>query len=198
MTRQSEHETAAAAAIEKQPTAGNPDPYDISMDSVPAGWVDAQIASPLGAGTAEPLTRPGRINTIPTGQTSPFIANIAALGAAFIGGTGWYLAHIFDVYRGPWIAVLLGALIALMVRSAGVGHRSYNAMLSVATYLATLLTVLIFITNRDLTAIYGSAYDFQDFENTLLRTRFQNGWHLLAYGVGILVAGQLAFLRRTE
>ncbi|MGI9598494.1 MAG: hypothetical protein ACR2QK_20175 [Acidimicrobiales bacterium] len=198
MTRQPDHHTAANTAPGTVPTdeAGfNDGPYDLSMDHVPAGWIEAQLDSPLGQGDSTPINRGARFSVVPTGHDSPFIPNIAALGASFVGGTAWYFAEILSISRGPWIAVAVGVFIALAVRMTGVGEPPYRAMASVAAYLLTVLIVLMLVTRRDLTSIYGSAYGFDDYEQTLVRNRLQDAWHVSGYVVGGLLAAQIGYFR---
>ncbi len=184
------------AESEPQPT--DPDGLDLSMNRVPNDWVQAQMVSPLGTGDAKPLSGTARFSTIPTTYESPFIPNVAALGASLLAGTAWFLIEVFGVSRGPWIAVAVGAFIGFAVRLPGVGDRSYRAMVSVAAYLLTVLAVLILVTHRDLSTIYGSSYDFQEYEDTLIRTRFRSGIHLLAYAAGAMVAAKVGSLPKSS
>lgn len=171
--------------------------FDMSLETVPGGWRDAQLESPIDQIDDGFTNRSGRFGTIPTGQQSSFIGNVAALGASFVTGTLWYLCEVLDLYRGPWVAVAMGAVIALAVRLAGGSlGPSYRAVLSVASYLLTLLLLLMLITHRELTDIYGGIAEFQSYEQTLVRTRLQDPTHLIAYGFGGFVAAQIAYLHR--
>ncbi len=171
--------------------------FDMSMDTVPGRWHDAQLDSPFDH-TADGFTnRSNRFNTIPTGQQSSFIGNVAAIGSSFVTGSVWYLCEVLDVYRGPWAAVAMGVVIAIAVRLAGGSlGPSYRAALTVASYLLTLLLMLILITHRELTDIYGGIDGFQVYEQTLVRTRLQDPGHLIAYGFGGFIASQIAYLHR--
>ena len=199
MNRRWRPDVAPAPRVEPEsdaePTAS--DAFDLSMAHVPADWVDAQIVSPLGTGDTKPLSGTARFSAIPTSNESPFISNVAALGAAFLAGTAWFLVESFGVSRGPWLTVAVGAFIGFAVRLPAVGDRSYRAMVSVAAYLLTVLAVLILVTHRDLSTIYGSNYDFQEYEDTLIRTRFRSGLHLLAYGVGAVAAAKIGSLPKS-
>lgn len=170
--------------------------FDMSMDTVPDGWVDAQIDSPSDPSDVGLVNRSARFAAIPTGQQSSFIGNISAFGASLISGTVWYLCEVFELYRGPWIAVAMGAAIAFAVRIAGGSGPAYRAVFTVASYLLTLLMVLMLITHRELTDVYGGVSEFQSYEQTLVRTRLQDPVHLFAYGLGGFVASQIAYLHR--
>ncbi len=171
--------------------------FDMSMETVPDGWVDAEAESPVSMLDHGFTNRSNRFGSIPTGHQSSFIGNVAALGSSFITGSLWYLSEVLDLYRGPWIAVAMGAIIALAVRFAGGSLApSYRAVLTVASYLLTLLLLLILITHRELTDIYGGVDEFQVYEQTLVRTRLQDPTHLMAYGLGGFVASQIAYLHR--
>ena len=87
-------------------------------------------------------------------------------------------------------------MIALTVNLAGGADRTYRAALSVTFYLMTLLIVLLMITHRQLVEVYGSAGGFQNYEDNLVRTRLQDPVHMVAYGLGALLAVQISFLRR--
>lgn len=176
----------------------DPNPYDFSMEHVPADWVEAQLESPLGKGDPRPLSSAARFSSIPTRAESTFIPNIVALGASFIGGTAWYFIEILSLYRGPWLAVGVGAFIALAVRLTGMGEQTYRAVVSVSAYLLTTFAALVLITYRDLSTIYGSGYNFSEFEDAVVATRIENLSSLLALLLGGLVAGSIGFLRRGQ
>ena len=118
MMKRAKQTVAAAGRADGGNDAGGGDsPYNMSMDHVPAGWVEAQSASPIAGFDSEPLNRAARFSAVPTGQESTFIPNIAALGASFIGGISWFLAESQGVYNGPWLAIVVGAFIALAIRA---------------------------------------------------------------------------------
>ncbi len=171
-------------------------PYDMSMDEVPAGWLEAQGASPTSGSDNTAFHGSSRFNAMPTRQESSFIPNIAALGAAFVSGVVWFLIDVQGVYNGPWIAVAVGAFIACAIRLPGIGEGPYKAVLSLSAYLLTMLLVLLFVTHQDLTTVYGGSYSLQDYEETLIRTRFRNLGNMFAYGLGAIVATVLAYLDR--
>ena len=169
------------------------DPYDLSMAEIPAAWVEAQDASPLANLPNEPIRRTGSVAVIPKRQQSNFIANIAALTASFVAGTTWYFTDLLEMYRGPWSAVAVGALVAIVVRLTGGPDASYRIVLAAASYLLTLLVVLILITRRELTDIYGSVSQFQDYEQNLVRTKLHDPAHVAAYAIGLVTAVVLGF-----
>lgn len=174
------------------------DRYDMSIGAVPDGWVEAQIESPIGTGDCTAMPRSARFATIPTGTESSYIANVTALGAAFITGTLWYMAYIFNIYDGPWIAPVVAAVIALAVTFAGGADRTYRSALCVTFYLLTLLVVLLLITHQQLLEVYGTASGLRNYEQALVRTRLQDPLHLVAYGLGGFLAVQINFLQRSS
>ncbi|MGH1492406.1 MAG: hypothetical protein ACRBK7_23965 [Acidimicrobiales bacterium] len=199
MMKRAKQTVAAAGRADGSNDAGGGDsPYNMSMDHVPAGWVEAQSASPISGFDSDPLDRAARFSAVPTGQESTFIPNIAALGASFVGGISWFLAESQGIYNGPWLAVVVGAFIALAIRATAIGQPPYRAILALSAYLLTLLLVLVAVTHRDLTAVYGSGYTLQEYEETLIRTRFQDLGHLLAYGLGAVVASVTAYTGRSR
>jgi hypothetical protein len=168
-------------------------PYNVSMDQVPSEWLDAQHESPIAGLDNSPLPQSARFTEMPTGRESMFIPNIAAIGASLVTGVAWFLSESQAIYGGPWIAVAVGAIIAAAIRATRMGEGPYKSMLALSAYLITVLFVLIFVTHRDLTVVYGSNYDIRVYEDTLIRTRFQNLSHLLAYGLGAAVSVVVAF-----
>lgn len=162
--------------------------YDLSIDGIPKHWVEAQDQSPIGGGDFRPIKQSAHLSVIPRRRESPFVANVAALAGAFLGGAAWYFADLLELYRGPWAAVAVGALIAVVVRLTSSAAPAYRAAIAVAGYLLTLLVVLILITHRDLTAIYGDTGTLDAYEDTLIRTRLQDLGHLVAYGLGALAS----------
>ena len=163
--------------------------FDMSVGSVPEDWVQAEEESPIGD-DATWTNKSARFGKIPTGRQSTFQQNIAATAASFIMGSLWYVTSVLELYSGPWIAAAMGAVIGLAVRLASPGGPPSRAAVSVAGYLITLLVVLILVSHRELSVLYGGVDQFQSYEQTLVRTRLQDPLHLAAYGLG----GFLAFV----
>ncbi len=182
--------------VRSQPdSSGSPleDPYNVAMDTVPSEWIEAQIDSPTGAGDAKALPRARRINTIPTGMGNPYVANIAAVGTGFVGGAVWYALAELNLYSGPWVAPLIGAVIGLLVLLAGGTDRIYRSVLCLGVYCTVLLIVLMLLTRSQLIEIYGAAGGFENYEQALLRTRLQNSTNVTAYALGALASILLSF-----
>lgn len=172
------------------------DALDMSMRSVPQTWVDAQEDAPIPYGEYAALSSAARFSVIPVGRReSAFVANAAALTASLICGTGWYLMDLFGLYSGPWLAPVTGAGIALTIRLTSRTEAAYRALVSVASYLLTLMVVLFLLTHRDLALIYDSVESFQVYENTLVRTRLQDPLHIAAYLSGAVLAAQIGYFR---
>lgn len=169
---------------------------DMSMSSVPQTWVDAEEEAPIPYGEYAALSSTVRFNVIPTGRReSPFVANAAAVGASLVCGTAWYLMDVFDLYSGPWLAPVTGAAIAIAVRMSSRAEPAYRAVVSVASYLLSLMVVLFLLTHRDLAQIYDSIDSFQVYESTLVRNRLQDPLHIAAYLCGAVLAAQIGHMR---
>lgn len=198
MIKRAKQTVSAGVQSDSAGSRAGESPYDMSMDQVPSGWVDAQSASPIRSVDNTPLSGRARFDAMPTGHESTFIPNIAAVAASFTAGVVWFLVDSQGIYNGPWIAIAVGAFIAAAIQLTRMGEGPYRAVLAMSSYLLTLLVVLIFVTHRDLTAVYGSGYSLRDYEDTLIRTRFQNAGHLIAYGLGAVVASVLAYTGRNQ
>lgn len=180
-------------------SAASPSPTDedlnMSMSGVPNQWVAAQQESPIPYEEYEVLTGSASLGRIPLGGAdTTFVANTTAVGAALVGGFGWYLLDVADIYAGPWVAPLVALIIGLAVRLASDVESAYKAVVSMAAYLLTLMVLLLALTHRDLTQIYDSIDSFQVYETTLIRTRLQDPLHISAYLIGAVVAVQTAYL----
>ena len=168
---------------------------DLSRDQTPPEWLAAEQDSPQG--DDRPLTRTSA-RVAPKGErASVFTSTISALAAALIGGIAWYWIEITGIYQGPWIAVALGLLMAVVVRIGSGGHESsYLGAVAVVGYLLTLLAVLLLITRRELLDVYGTIDGLQQYEDRLLSTRLRDPIHLLAYALGAFVTFQVTHLLR--
>jgi hypothetical protein len=201
---------ARAVMIHKSDPASTPtgtaevgraqDSLDMSMGGVPQKWVDAQQEAPIPYGEYDVLSRAARFDVIPTGsREGAFVANAAAAAASLLCGTAWYVMDVAGIYSGPWLAPVVGALVALAVRVvASNAEAAYRAVLSVASYLFTLTVILILLTHRDLAQIYESIESFQVYESTLVRTRLQDPLHVGAYLLGAFLAAQVGYFRSED
>lgn len=200
---------ARAVMIHKSDPASTPtgtaggglsgDSLDMSMGTVPQDWVDAQEEAPIPYGEYEMLSRAARFDVIPTGsREGSFVANATAAAASLVCGASWYLMDVAGVYSGPWLAPAVGLAIALAVRITSSAEAAYRAVVSVASYLLTLIVILVLLTHRDLTSIYDSIESFQVYESTLVRTRLQDPVHIGAYLLGAFLAAQLGYYKSSD
>ncbi|MEM7323570.1 MAG: hypothetical protein AAF531_10840 [Actinomycetota bacterium] len=168
----------------------------MSIESVPDHWFEAQEESPIPYGEYEVLAGTANLGRIPmSARESTFIANAAAVGASMLTGLAWYLLDLGGIYGGPWVAPIVALIIGAAIRAASEVESAYLAVLSVASYLLTLMVVLILLTHRDLTDIYESVDNFQVYETTLVRTRLQDPLHIGAYLLGAVVAARVAYFQ---
>lgn len=182
-----------------RPEAKSPlgEAFDVSIDTVPDEWVEAEAASPIPYDEYTSISQPGRVDTVPTGnREGVFVANVAAFIAAMLAGGLWYAVDVLDVYSGPWPAILVAAIIGLAVQRTSKVMSAYGSVVSVAFYLLTLVAVLFALTHRDLVLVYGEVTDLSLYEDTLVRTRLRKPLHIVAYVLGIGVAAQMSFLQR--
>ncbi len=124
------------------------------------------------------------------------MANVVATTAAIVAGSAWFLAGIYDYYSGPWAATAAGALIGLSVALFSRATAIHRTSVATMAYLLVLLTVLMLLTHHGLVEIYGGIENFQAYEQSLVRSRLQDPIHLVAYGLGGLLAAVLPAINR--
>lgn len=196
MIHKSDPGSAATGTAETEQVSES---LDMSMGTVPQEWHNAQDQAPTQYGDYGAISRAARFDVIPTGpRESTFVANAAAVAASLMSGTTWYLMDVVGIYSGPWLAPLVGLAIALTIRIASNAEAAYRAVLSVASYLLTLMVILIVLTHRDLTEIYQSIDNFQVYETTLVRTRLQDPLHVGAYFLGAFLSAQIGYFRSKD
>ena len=128
-----------------------------------------------------------------------FTATLVATVASLVIGYAWYEMEQATGRFNPWVALVLGAAIALAVRSGG-GRRDHQAraMLSLVIYVIGL-TVMLFILGRaNYIELYGSSPDFLDFEQHLYHSRLASPMSVIAWLSGALATVTLSFLTRKQ
>ncbi len=168
----------------------------VSVDDAPGHWVEAEREAPSPV-VGLPF-RPGRsrIAAIPVRSEGSFVANTVGAASGFIAGSIWYSLDLLGLYEGPWAPVAVAACIALSIRLFSRALPRERSVASIVTYLLVLLIVLILTTHRDLVAIYGEIGDYRAYEQSVVRSRLQDPLHLVAYGLGGLVAAVVPVVGR--
>ncbi len=163
---------------------------DFTQIAVPQSWLDAADESPSPEGLAyhgqpDPVSRP----VLTVDGLELFTGLFATLGTAMVVGYAWFLLHTQDVVTSPWIAVAVGVILALAFRlSAGKAERPTRIVVSVASYVATALVVVLLITSHNYRELYGSRPSLAELEQELLYSRLIGLRSWAAWGVGAVAA----------
>lgn len=163
----------------------------VSVDDVPADWRTAeQLAPAAGPTTPSPVRRAKRA-TIPIRREGTFVANAVGAASGFVSASAWYLLDSLGIYQGPWTPVLVAVVIGISIRSFSQANPTHRSVVSTLAYLLVLLSVLMLATHRDLVTVYGAIDDYRIYEQSIVRSRLQDPLHLVAYGIGGILAAVL-------
>jgi hypothetical protein len=167
---------------------------DFSASSAPESWYEAAALAPKG--DDRPWSRPGPITTMPSGRSIDLpMAALTALAMSIVGGCAWYAVDSAGVVTTPWLAVVLGAMIAIGVRLGGGGHdREAGAALAGLFYAVTLLVVNFLAARHSYLDLYGPSSNLVAFEQEVIRSRLTNPWAILAWFSGAAVTVKLSLL----
>ena len=90
-------------------------PFDFSIRSAPETWREAAVDAPEG--DPDPIRRKRVVGELPIRyEIDAVTASIAAFAISIVTGAGWYLLEVQNGAASPWIALALGAVIAIAVR----------------------------------------------------------------------------------
>jgi hypothetical protein len=170
--------------------------YDFGLRTAPDHWQEAALEAPEGDPT--PLRRKRHVGTLPVSNQMDFVTSfLAALCMAAVCGTAWYLIETNHAVRYPWLAVALGALLAVAVRlGGGRDHAETRAVMSVVFYLATLLIVAYLVERWYHIALWGPGSTLVGGERGLVRHRLTEPVTLAAWCLGLVATVQLSYLLR--
>lgn len=160
----------------------------VAIDDAPETWVEAERTSPTSAPERRGRPRRGRVTVIPVQREGTFVANAVAAAAGFVGASLWYGLDLVGAYDGRWAPVGVALLIAVSVRLFSRAHPHHRTVVSTVAYLLVLLIVLMLLTHRGLVEVYGEIDDYRTYEESLVRSRLQDPFHLLGYAIGGLLA----------
>lgn len=170
--------------------------FDFSVRTAPNEWSDAAADAPEG--DEKPLYRKRVVGDLPHRyEFDAVTSSISALAISIAVGVSWYVLEINEALQTPWIAVLLGLLIAVAVRlGAGPHVPEARATLSVIFYIGTLLVVAYMIERYQFVAIYGSEASIAGGERGLVRDRLTQPSTVAAWAIGLLATIQASYLLR--
>lgn len=170
--------------------------FDFSIRNVPDAWNDAAEEGPEG--DAVPLRRKRVVGQIPHHYDLDLLtACLAGMSMAIVAGTSWYFLEIRNAVTTPWLAMVLGLLIAMAVRlGAGEHHAEVRATISVIFYIATIFTVAYMVERYQFVSLYGNDAVMAGSERGLVRDRLTEPVTLAAWSIGVLVTMQASYLLR--
>lgn len=170
--------------------------FDFSVRTAPDEWNTAAADAPEG--DEKPLYRKRVVGDLPVRyEFDALTSSIAALAVSIAVGVSWYVLEINNALRTPWVAVILGIIIAIAVRlGAGPHVPEARATLSVIFYLGTLLTVAYMIERYQFIAVYGSEASIAGGERGLVRDRLTQPGTVAAWALGLLATIQSSYLLR--
>ncbi len=174
--------------------------FDLSTEAIPASWHDAAAQAPSSSDGPLKKKKSARMRVMPVSDSlDVFTAILVATVTCLIGGYIWYELEKATGDFHPWLALVLGAAVAVAVRSGG-GPRDHQlrGFLSLGIYFVALTAVLFILGRGNYIELYGTAPDFLDFEQHLYHSRLASLTSVTAWLSGALVAVALSYLTRAR
>lgn len=167
---------------------------NFSLRNVPDTWEEAALEGPQGDDA--PLRRKRVVGKLPQRyEMDAMTAFIAGASMTIVAGAAWYFLEIDGAVVSPWLAVMMGMLIAVAVRlGAGQDHPEVRASLSVIFYLVGVFTVAYMIERHQFISLYGPEASIAGGERGLVRDRLTEPLTLAAWACGLVVAAQTSYL----
>ncbi len=139
-----------------------------SVRDIPESWTEAAAEGPEA--TPGPLVdrrQSGR--RLPSGAKPDLVTGmLTGIAMTVISGAAWFSINLSGSYRGPWLAVLLGALVAISVRlGAGPAGPEMRLTVGAALYIISLVSTTFVIIRGNYIALYGRAPTFGQTEDIL-------------------------------
>lgn len=173
--------------------------FDFSIRSVPEAWSEAAKEAPRG--TPGPLIDRGvGRHRLPSGMR-PDLLTGALTGTAMtvISGAAWFALNVGDIYRGPWLAILLGALIAVSVRlGAGPAGPEQRATVGGALYLVAVLMTTYFIVRQNYSSLYRRTPAENEVESIITSEYLSDPVTVVAWVAGLVVMLWLTFVFKSK
>lgn len=168
---------------------------DFSIRSAPESWSANANASPMDADNT-PLRRRRLMPRVPIREQPDMVTSTLFGGAAaFLVGWTWYDIEASAGAQSPWIAPILGIVIALGVRLGnGRHHADLRATLSTVLYLTTLLCVAYLGERHAYMSLYGSSNDFWVADRALLINRIAVPGVMGFWFIGLVATIQTSYL----
>lgn len=168
---------------------------DFSTSGIPESWHSAAGASPGGGSAARRRTA---IRSLP-GRSSLDLFSAVLAGTVTSGllGLGWYWLETSGTLITPWLAPLVAAAIAVLVRlGGGPDDPGTRGIVSLVFYLITSSAVIVLVAGKIFAAAYGSSPGLAEFEQSLAHSRFAEPLAVVCWVGGAVTAVQLSLVLR--
>jgi hypothetical protein len=170
-----------------------------SVRNAPEAWGAAAAAAELIATEdTSPLRRKRILPRIPIRDDADLVTSIVGGGIlAVIVGWAWFEHETTTLGQSPWIALILGVIVAIGVRLGnGPHHADVRATLSSVIYLLTLLAVAYMVERHSYLSVYGSADSFWAGDMYVLRNRIGQPEIMGFWVLGLIGTIQTSYLLR--
>ena len=170
---------------------------DFTTSNIPDSWHAAAGQAP-GGGLSSAGHGGERMRRMPSRSSLDlFSAALAGTVGSGLLGLGWWYLESSGLLIAPWLALAVGATLALLVRAGGgADDPGTRAIVSVVFYLVTSSTVIVLVAREVFAAAYGSDPGLAEFEQSLLHSRFAEPLAVVCWVGGAVVAAQLSRLLR--
>ncbi len=165
-----------------------------SVRDIPESWVDAAAEGPVGSpGPLVERRRSGR--RLPTGAKPDLVTGaLTGIAMTVISGAAWFTVDLSGTYTGPWLAVLLGVLVAIAVRlGSGPAGPEMRMTVGAALYIAGVLATTAVIVRTTYTNLYGRAPSAGQIEDIITSDYVTRPLVVLAWVTGLAVMAWTSF-----
>lgn len=171
-----------------------PEKDNFSVRTVPESWRAAAAEAPK----AEPgplVDRSRRGQRLPTGLRPDIVTGtLTGIAMAVISGAAWYSLSVGAIYRGPWLAVLMGILVAVSVRlGAGPAGPEMRMTAGATLYVLSVIVTHYFIARQDHITLFREQPSAAQVEDILTSQYLSEPVVIVAWIVGLLAMGWCTF-----
>ena len=161
--------------------------FDFSTKTIPDSWAEAAAEAPAGDGQGPSPTSGSPAIAPPRTSLDVFTACMAVAATSILGGVAWYILQQNGVTT-PWLAVALGAMMAVAVRVGGGEDAQTRGVLALFFYVLTASVTIFFITRASYQDLYGSTPNLRQLEQELVFNWFTTRTALAAWLGGAFMA----------
>jgi hypothetical protein len=164
--------------------------FNFSVRNVPESWSEAAADAPR----AEPgplVDRGRRSQRLPTGLRPDIVTGtLSGIAMAVISGAAWYSLSVGGIYRGPWLAMLMGLLIAVSVRlGAGPAGPEMRITAGAPLYVLSVIVTHYFVARQDHMSLFRDAPSAAQVEDILTRDYLSSPMVIVAWIAGLVAMG---------